>query len=246
MMRLLYVLVAASLLQAAPVATPVGGALSGSGLSAGGPGSDAIRVAVQLTLAALLPLAVLAFTPFLRVSTVLYFLRQALGIPNIPSNQIIIVVSLLMTYGLMKPTIDLVYRDAVDPYVKGRIGEEQALDLAKTHLRARLAPYAGESEVNVMLKISRQPAPPSREQLGFDTLAGAYVLSELKTSFRMGAMIYIPFLIIDLVVSALVVSLGMIQLPPALVSTPLKILVFVLADGWVILLQGLSESFKAT
>lgn len=208
-------------------------------------GNESIRVAVQLTFAALLPLAVLAFTPFLRVSTVLYFLRQALGIPNIPSNQIIMVLSLLLTYGIMKPTVDVLYAEAVDPYVKGQIAEEKALELGKARLRERIAPYAGESEIQVMLKIAKQTPPASRDQLGFDILAGAYVLSELKTSFRMGAMIYIPFLIIDLVVSALVVALGMIQLPPALVSTPLKILVFVLADGWVILLQGLSESFKA-
>jgi flagellar biosynthetic protein FliP len=208
-------------------------------------GNESIRVAIQLTFAALLPLAVLAFTPFLRVSTVLYFLRQALGIPNIPSNQIIIVLSLLLTYGIMKPTVDALYAEAIDPYVKGQLAEEKALELGKQRLRARIMPYAGESEIQVMLKIAKQTPPASRDQLGFDILAGAYVLSELKTSFRMGAMIYIPFLIIDLVVSALVVALGMIQLPPALVSTPLKILVFVLADGWVILLQGLSESFKA-
>lgn len=208
-------------------------------------GNESIRVAVQLTFAALLPLAVLAFTPFLRVSTVLYFLRQALGIPNIPSNQIIIVLSLLLTYGIMKPTVDALYAQAVDPYVKGQIAEEKALEIAKLRLRERITPYAGDSEIQVMLKIAKQTPPASRDQLGFDVLAGAYVLSELKTSFRMGAMIYIPFLIIDLVVSALVVALGMIQLPPALVSTPLKVLVFVLADGWVILLQGLSDSFKA-
>jgi flagellar biosynthesis protein FliP len=229
----------------------VAGVLSAAPPSAAGSppgalvGNESIRVAVQLTLAALLPLAILAFTPFLRVSTVLYFLRQALGIPNIPSNQIIMVLSLLLTYGIMKPTVDALYSEAVDPYVKGQIAEEKALEIGKTRLRERITPYAGESEIQVMLKIAKQTPPVSRDQLGFDILAGAYVLSELKTSFRMGAMIYIPFLIIDLVVSALVVALGMIQLPPALVSTPLKILVFVLADGWVILLQGLSESFKA-
>jgi flagellar biosynthetic protein FliP len=209
------------------------------------PGNDALRVAVQLTVAALLPLAILAFTPFLRVSTVLYFLRQALGIPNVPSNQIILVLSLLLTYGIMKPTLNSLYSEAVDPYVKGAISESQALDLGQKHLRSRMTPYAGDSEIQLMLKIGQQAPPASREQLPFDTLAGAYVLSELKTAFRMGAMIYIPFLIVDLVVSALVVALGMIQLPPALVSTPLKILVFVLADGWVLLLEGLSNSFPA-
>lgn len=233
-MRFLLLLTFAASLWAAP-AQPQGALV----------GNESIRVAVQLTFAALLPLAVLAFTPFLRVSTVLYFLRQALGIPNIPSNQIIMVLSLLLTYGIMKPTVDALYAEAIDPYVKGQIAEEKALEIGKTRLRERITPYAGESEIQVMLKIAKQTPPASRDQLGFDILAGAYVLSELKTSFRMGAMIYIPFLIIDLVVSALVVALGMIQLPPALVSTPLKILVFVLADGWVILLQGLSESFKA-
>lgn len=209
------------------------------------PGNDSLRVAVQLTVAALLPLAILAFTPFLRISTVLYFLRQALGIPNVPSNQIILILSLLLTYGIMRPTLDAIYKESVAPYIGGAISEGQALEQGQKHLRTRMTPYAGESEIRLMLKIGQQTAPSSRDQLPFDILAGAYMLSELKTSFRMGAMIYIPFLIIDLVVSALVVALGMIQLPPALVSTPLKILVFVLADGWVLLLEGLANSFPA-
>jgi flagellar biosynthetic protein FliP len=234
MMLLLIFAIAASSYGQTQATTPAGAL----------PGNDALRVAVQLTLAALLPLALLAFTPFLRVSTVLYFLRQALGIPNVPSNQIVLVLSLLLTYGLMKPTLDSIYTQAIEPYVKGRIAEEAALERGKSHLRSRIAPYAGESEIQLMLKISKQPPPSSRDGLAFDTLAGAYVLTELKAAFRMGAMIYIPFLIIDLVVSALVVALGMIQLPPALVSTPLKVLVFVLADGWVLVLEGLSNSFQ--
>jgi flagellar biosynthesis protein FliP len=204
----------------------------------------ALRLAIQLTLAALVPMFFVTLTPFLRISVVLHFLRQALGTQTVPSNQVIIGLASLLTCLSISPQLTEIYKNGVQPYNEGRISEEQAITLAAAQLKSFMLPHLGEKEVAVMLRVSKQTAPASPKDLSFPVAAGAYVLSELRISFRIGVLLFMPFLIIDLVVSAVIVTLGMIQLPPVMVSAPFKILIFVLADGWSVIVDSLMKSLE--
>lgn len=205
---------------------------------------SALRLAVQFTLAAILPLAFVSLTPFLRISVVLHFLRQALGTQTIPSNQIIVVVSALLSLSAIGPQAKEIYENSFIPYNDGKVTEAAALERAATVLKSYLIPYAGEKEVALVVRLAKAERPKSVADLGFGCVAGAYVLSELRTSFKIGVLLYMPFLIVDLIVSAIIVTLGMIQLPPVMVSAPLKLLLFVLSDGWAVIIDSLAKSLK--
>jgi flagellar biosynthetic protein FliP len=205
---------------------------------------SALRLAVQFTLAAILPLAFVSLTPFLRISVVLHFLRQALGTQTIPSNQIIVVVSALLSLSAIGPQAKEIYENSFIPYNDGKLTEATALEQAATVLKSYLIPYTGEKEVALVVRLAKAERPKSVADLGFGCVAGAYVLSELRTSFKIGVLLYMPFLIVDLIVSAIIVTLGMIQLPPVMVSAPLKLLLFVLSDGWAVIIDSLAKSLK--
>lgn len=207
-------------------------------------GGTPLKLAIQLTLAAMVPVAFVTLTPFLRISVVLHFLRQALGTQTVPSNQVIIALSGMLTLLTISPQLVSIYEGAVLPYNRGALSEEQALSTGGQQMKSYMLPYLGEKEIGLMLRVSRAAAPRSPAELGFPVVAGAYMLSELKSAFKIGVLLYMPFLIVDLIVSAVIVTLGMIQLPPVMVSAPFKILIFVLADGWSVILDAVMKSFE--
>ncbi len=208
------------------------------------PGGVALRLAIQLTIAALVPMFFVTLTPFLRISVVLHFLRQALGTQTVPSNQVVIALSAMLTILTISPQVTAIYKDTILPYNAGKLAEEQALIQGGAQMKGYMLPFLGEKEIALMLRVSKTQAPKSPSDLGFPVIAGAYMLSELKNAFKIGVLLYMPFLIIDLIVSAVIVTLGMIQLPPVMVSAPFKILVFVLADGWTVIIDAVMKSLE--
>lgn len=233
MRRALAVLaLAAGQCAAAAPALPVKGAVS-----------VPMQIVVLLTLLTLLPAALVSVTPFLRTIIVLHFLRQALGTQSTPSNQVLLGLSLFLTLLVMQPVMSDVYANAWTPLEKGEIGLEQAAGRAAVPLRAFWVRFAREKDVRFLLEASRSPAPRTPADLDLRVLVPAYILSEMKAGFQIGAVLFLPFLVIDLVVASVTLSVGMIQLPPAMVSAPFKILLFVLVDGWSLVMGSLIKSF---
>jgi len=218
--------------------------LSALGISAGKASLGVpMQIVVLLTLMTLLPAAVMCITPFLRITVVLHFLRQALGTQTTPSNQVLIGLALFLTILVMQPVAADMYRLGWEPMQAGRLTAEQAAEEAGKPLRAFLLKFAREKDIRLFVEISRSPAPHSPADLGLKVLVPAYILSELKTGFQIGAVLFLPFLIIDLVVASVTLSIGMVQLPPVMVSAPFKVLLFVLVDGWTLVVGSLMKSF---
>jgi flagellar biosynthesis protein FliP len=196
-----------------------------------------------LAMMTLLPAAVMCITPFLRITIVLHFLRQALGTQSTPSNQVLLGLSLFLTIVIMQPVAADMYRQGWEPMEAGRITAAQAMEDGSQPLRAFLVRFAREKDVRLFVEISHEPPPHNRSELGLKLLIPAYILSELKTGFQIGAVLFLPFLIIDLVVASVTLSIGMVQLPPVMVSAPFKVLLFVLVDGWTLVVGSLMKSF---
>jgi flagellar biosynthetic protein FliP len=212
---------------------------SGSGTQLGVP----MQVVVLLTALTLLPAILISVTPFLRITVVLHFLRQALGTQTTPSNQVLVGMGLFLTLLIVHPVASEIYNVAWTPMEKGQLTLEQAAEQAGKPLRTFLIKYVREKDVAMLLEISRTPAPARPDDLALRILVPAYVLSELKTGFQIGAVLFLPFLIIDLVVASVTLSIGMVQLPPVMLSAPFKILLFVLVDGWSLVVGSLVKSF---
>lgn len=222
--------------------------LSLIGISAGKGGvslSVPMQILILLTLLTLLPGAIMAMTPFLRITIVLHFLRQALGTQNTPSNQVLLGLALFLTIVLMQPVAADMYAHGWAPLEAGQISVNQAMDEAAKPLRAFLIRFAREKDIQLFVEISHAPAPRSPSDLDLKILIPAYILSELKAGFQIGAVLFLPFLVIDLVVASVTLSVGMVQLPPAMISAPFKILLFVLVDGWTLVVGSLMKSFYA-
>lgn len=198
-----------------------------------------LQIILLLSMLTVLPAALASLTPFLRILIVLHFLRQAIGTQSAPGNQTLLGLALFLTIVVMQPTADQVYRDAVEPLQNGDISQMEALEIARVPLREHLAKFARESEVALFLDITGRPRPATPSDLELVVLAPAYMLSEMKVAFQIGAVLFLPFLIIDLLAASITLSLGMIQLPPVMISTPFKLLLFVLADGWNLVVGSL-------
>ncbi len=205
-----------------------------------------LQIVALLTVLTLLPAIIMSITPFLRISVVLHFLRQALGTQNTPSNQVLVGLALFLTILIIQPVASEMYAKGWEPLEKGDLTTSQAFDEGSKPLKAFLIRFVREKDVQLFLEISHSPAPARPADLGLTVLIPAYVLSELKTSFQIGAVLYLPFLIIDLVVASVTISLGMMQLPPVMLSAPFKILLFVLVDGWHLVVGSLVRSFYQT
>lgn len=205
--------------------------------------SAPLQIVVLLTLLTLLPAVIMSVTPFLRISVVLHFLRQALGTQSTPSNQVLIGLSLFLTVLIMQPVVMDMYTKGWEPLEKGTLTSQQAFDAGTQPLKAFLVRYVREKDVRLFLEITHTPPPQRPADLGLGILAPAYILSELKTGFQIGAVLFLPFLIIDLVVASITLSIGMVQLPPVMLSAPFKILLFVLVDGWNLVVGSLVRSF---
>lgn len=202
-----------------------------------------IQITILLTLLTLLPAVIMSVTPFLRITVVLHFLRQALGTQTTPSNQVLIGLGLFLTILIMQPVIAQMYSQGWEPMERGELSSSQAFDEGTKPLKVFLTRYVREPDVQLFLKVTQAPPPARPSDLGLNVLVPAYVLSELKTGFQIGAVLFLPFMIIDLVVASVTLSVGMVQLPPVMLSAPLKVLLFVLVDGWNLVVGSLVKSF---
>lgn len=214
---------------------------------AGGAGADlatGVKIVLLLTLLTVAPAIILTLTSFTRIVIVLSFAKRALSVQELPPNQVVIGLALFLTLAVMHPVLSRIYTNAVSPYVEGTATIAEAGEKASHELRGFLLHQTREKDVALMVSISGVERPRTPEELPLHLLVGSFVLSELKTAFQMGFVIFLPFLVIDLVVSGVLLSMGMLMLPPALISTPFKILLFVLVDGWNLLVQSLFMSFR--
>jgi flagellar biosynthetic protein FliP len=185
----------------------------------------------------------LSMTPLVRLLVVFHFLRQALGTQTAPSNQVLMGLALMMTWFLMQPVLLEVEQTAVTPYSAGTITGAQAMDIGVAPVKRYMLRYAREKDLAVFASAGMAVRPNRKEDLPIQVVVPAYILSELKAGFQIGAVLFLPFLLVDLVVASVTTSIGMMQLPPVVISTPLKILLFVMVDGWNLLADQLIKSF---
>ena len=196
-----------------------------------------------LTAITLLPSLVMAVTPMVRLMVVFHFLRQALGTQTAPSNPTLLGLGLVMTWFLMQPVLTAVEQQAVTPYRNGQVTGWEAIDRGAVPIKGFMLRYAREKDLALFTAAGQIPRPAKPEDLPMRAVIPAYMLSELKAGFAIGAVLYLPFLLIDMVTAAITTSIGMFQLPPVVVSTPLKILLFVMVDGWNLVAGSLLKSF---
>src|SRR5689334_2759179 len=238
---LLFLLAGVSAVAAPAANSPL--AKLGVGSNGNGTLSLPMEIALSLTLLTLLPAAVMCITPFLRITIVLHFLRQALGTQSTPSNQVLIGLALFLAMVLVQPMAQDIYHKAWEPMDQGKITSTQAFDEGSKPLKTFLARYAREKDIKLFVDITKAPPPKNVDDLTLSVLIPSYILSELKTGFQIGALLFLPFLVIDLVVASVTLSIGMVQLPPVMISAPFKILLFVLVDGWNLVVGSLVKSF---
>lgn len=205
-----------------------------------------MQIIIMLTLMTLLPAVIMSITPFLRISIVLHFLRQALGTQTAPSNQVLIGIALFLTILIMQPVAVEMYEKGWEPVEKGEIAWQEGFDEGAKPLRSFLLHFTREKDIALFVELSHLPKPRTPADLDLTVLIPAYILSELKAGFQIGAVLYLPFLVIDIVVASVTLSIGMIQLPPIMISAPFKILLFVLVDGWNLVIGSLMKGLTQT
>jgi len=205
-----------------------------------------LQIVILFTLLTVLPAVMMTVTPFLRITVVLHFLRQALGTQTTPSNQVLVGLALFLTLLIMQPVVADMYHAGWEPMESGKATWQEAFDDGAKPLKAFLVRYVREKDVRLFLDITHTPSPQRPADLGLTVLVPAYILSELKTGFQIGVVLFLPFLVIDLVVASVTLSIGMVQLPPVMLSAPFKILLFVLVDGWNLVVGSLVRSFYST
>jgi flagellar biosynthetic protein FliP len=202
-----------------------------------------VQILVLLSLITIIPGVLLAVTGFTRILIVLGFVRNALGTPTMPPNQILVGISFFLTLFVMAPTFHKVDALAIKPYMAHKIDGKQAILAAEQPLRTFMFKQTRASDLALFVRLSHSKLPKTRADVPTHVLIPAFIISELKTAFQIGFLIYLPFLIIDMVVSSTLMSMGMMMLPPVLISLPFKILLFVLVDGWHLVVQSLVSSF---
>ena len=206
--------------------------------------STAVQVLVIMTVLSLAPSILIMMTGFTRILIVMGFVRNALGTPTMPPNQVLIGLSLFLTLFVMFPTFSEINKDAVQPYQAKKITQQVALDRAQKPIREFMFRQVDEKDLALFVKLADEKRPDTRADVPTHVLIPAFLISELKTAFQIGFLIFVPFLIIDMVVSSTLMSMGMIMLPPVMISLPFKILLFVLVDGWGLTIQSLVLSFR--
>jgi len=209
-----------------------------------GGSSGQLTIVVLMTFLTLIPSILICMTPFARLLIVFHFLRQALGLQTTPSNQTLIGLSLIMTFFLMQPVGNTIYRDSIIPLQSGKITAMEALTRGSIPMRQFMSHYIREKDVALFLEMAKEPRPSNINDVSFRVLLPAYILSELKAGFQIGAVLFLPFLVVDMVVASITTSVGMMQLPPVVISTPLKLLLFLMVDGWHLLIGALMRSFN--
>lgn len=209
------------------------------------PGSivPAMKIVGILTILSIAPAILLMMTSFTRILVVLSFVRQALGTQTMPPNQVIIGLSLFLTMFTMAPVWNQISDKAISPFMEAKITQDEALDAIMQPMREFMLSETREKDLKLFYAIGNLPAPEKKEDVPSSTLIPAFMVSELKTAFQIGFLIYIPFLIIDMVVSSILMAMGMLMLPPTIVSLPFKLVLFVLVDGWSLIVESTVKSF---
>ena len=207
--------------------------------------SLSLQVLMLMTALTLLPAILLAMTSFTRIVIVLAILRQALGTAQTPSNQVLVGLALFMTFFIMTPVLDQVQREALEPYLADDITIGEAVARAAVPVRTFMLEQTREGDLTLFGELAGNAPPADAEAVAFTVLAPAFITSELKTAFQIGFLIFLPFLIIDLVVASVLMSMGMMMLSPLIISLPFKIMLFVLVDGWALIVGTLAASFYA-
>lgn len=231
--------------QAAETAATEGGLRLNIGLEGSSqPGnvSVAVQLILVMTLLTLAPSLIMLMTSFTRLVIVLGFVRTAIGVPSAPSNQIVIGLALFLTFFIMGPVLEEVNTNALQPYLAQEISSSEALDRAAGPMRTFMLKQTRSRDIEFFLQLGRFP-PTRVDELPLRVVVPAFVVSELQTAFQMGFLIFLPFLVIDVLVSSVLMSLGMMMMPPAIVALPFKLLLFVLVDGWHLVVQSLVQSF---
>ncbi|SMF66510.1 flagellar type III secretion system pore protein FliP [Pseudobacteriovorax antillogorgiicola] len=203
----------------------------------------ALKIVSMLTILAVAPAILLMMTSFTRIVVVLSFIRQALGTQTMPPNQVIVGLSLFLTLFTMGPILDRINERALTPYLAKAITQEQAIEEVVQPLRRFMLAETREDDLGIFMNVAQQSKPTSVDQVPMRVLIPAFVISELKTAFQIGFLIYLPFLVIDMVVSSILMAMGMMMLPPTVVSMPFKLVLFVLVDGWSLIVDSLVRSF---
>ena len=207
-------------------------------------GSVPWNIIVMLTALTLVPSILVCMTPFARLLIVFHFLRQALGLQTTPSNQTLIGLSIILTFFLMQPVASKIYATSIVPMQGGQINAMEAVTRAEAPVREFMSRYVREKDVALFIELAKEPRPATISDVSMRVLLPAYILSELKAGFQIGTVLFLPFLIVDMVVASITTSVGMLQLPPVVISTPLKLLLFLVVDGWHLLIASLMRSFQ--
>lgn len=219
-------------------------ALPAAAAPAAGLSSDVVRTTLLLTMLAVLPAILISMTSFVRIVITLSMVRHAFGMPETPPNPVLISLALFLTAFSMGPTLTALNGQAVQPFLGGQITAEEAMAKGSTPLRTFMLAQTRDSDIAAIYAIAHTPVPARPDQVEILKLAPAFIMNELRVSFTIGFVILLPFLLIDLVVSAILLSLGMMMVPPATISLPIKLLMFVLIDGWSLVIQGVLGSFR--
>jgi len=205
--------------------------------------STALQVLFVLTILSVAPAILLMTTSFTRIVIVLGFVRQAMGTQNMPPNQVIIGLALFLTFFIMSPSLNAINTRALQPYLEESITQKEALERTVETMRDFMFSQVREGELQLFIDLTGKEQPEDRDGISTTVLIPAYMLSELKLAFQMGFMIYVPFLVIDMIVASVLMSMGMMMLPPIIISLPFKLLLFVLVDGWNLVVGSLMKSF---
>lgn len=205
--------------------------------------SSTLQILIFLTFLTFLPAIVLTMTSFTRITIVFSLLRSALGTQTTPPNQVLIGLTLFLTFFIMAPVVSEIKTEAVDPYINEQINEEQFLEAAKSPIRTFMLNHTRTKDLELFVSMSEIELPETVGELPIHVVVPAFIISELKTAFEISFLLFIPFIVIDFIVSSVLMSMGMMMLPPAMISLPFKLLLFVLVDGWHLVVQSLVKSF---
>ncbi len=227
----------------AMAAPPPGGAGLALPNPVGGTTQLTWTILVLLSVLTLIPAILVSITPFARILIVFHFLRQALGTQTAPSNQTLIGLALFLTYFIMEPVGAQIYETALVPLEQGTVSALGAVELSSGPLKDFMLKYAREKDLALFVELTKSPRPRRPEDLPMRVVIPAYMISELKAGFQIGMVLFLPFMVIDLAVAAVTTSVGMLQLPPVVISTPLKVVLFVMVDGWHLIVGSLMKSF---
>ncbi len=204
---------------------------------------NVLKIVVLLTVLTLAPAILVMMTSFTRMVIVLSFLRQSLGTQQMPPNQVLVGLALFLSFFVMAPTWQKISTEAIDPYLAEKIDQKEAFTKIEAPMREFMFSQTREKDLELFLSMSKMPKPQNRESVPSYVLVPSFVLSELNTAFQMGFMLYLPFLVIDMVVASVLMAMGMMMLPPMMISLPFKLLLFVLVDGWALVVGSLVKSF---